>query len=147
MLVDVILPTAQAKLVTIEQNAPLVDGAKLLAHKEANLLVVCDPNGKLAGVVSKTDIVRQIGTCEGSSCTTPVSSVMSRRVLTCRRDEPLKAVWSEMKEHGFKHLPIVDQNSKPIGLAIARDVLVALMESVEYEEQLLRDYVMCIGYH
>lgn len=102
MLVDAILPTAQAKLVTIDQNAPLVDAAKLLAHKEANLLVVCDPNGNLAGVVSKTDVVRQMSTCEGSNCVTPVSSMMSRRVLTCRRGEPLKEVWSEMKKHGLK---------------------------------------------
>jgi hypothetical protein len=29
----------------------------------------------------------------------------------------------------------------------ARDALEALLEEVEYEEVILREYVMCVGYH
>ncbi len=147
MLVENLLPTARSKLVTIDQNAAIVVAARLLAHKEANLIVVCDPKESLIGVISKTDIVREISACKGFGCTASVSTVMTRHVLTCQRNDTLKSVWSMMKEHGLKHIPVVDRNLKPIGLAIARDVLAHLMEDVEYEEQLLRDYVMCIGYH
>jgi CBS domain-containing protein len=147
MLVETILDTSQKKLVTIKHTAPVVEVARLLARKEANLVVVCDPTGIVAGVVAKTDIVRQVSTCQGFNCTAPVSSMMTRTVLTCHGEDFLKDVWSTMKSYGLKHIPIVDGTSKPIGLAIARDVLVRLMEDVEYEEQLLRDYVMCIGYH
>jgi CBS domain-containing protein len=52
-----------------------------------------------------------------------------------------------MKTHGLKHLPIIDPDSRPIGLAIARDILGLLIEEAEQEGQLLRDYVMGVGYH
>ena len=147
MLVQEILEAARKKLVIIDQTAALIDAARLLGHKEANLIVVCDAKRTVVGVISKTDIVRQIGTCQGSVCATPVSSAMTRDVLTCHRDDPLKKVWNSMKSHGFKHIPIVDNDLRPIGLVIARDVLARMIEDVEYEEQLLRDYVMCVGYH
>ena len=51
------------------------------------------------------------------------------------------------QERGLKNIPVVDQNSRPIGVLNARDALEVLLEEVEYEELLLREYVMCIGYH
>tara|TARA_R110000765_G_scaffold258133_1_gene358421 strand:- start:409 stop:573 length:165 start_codon:yes stop_codon:yes gene_type:complete len=37
--------------------------------------------------------------------------------------------------------------SIPIGVLNARDALQVFLTEVEQEETLLRDYVMCIGYH
>jgi CBS domain-containing protein len=52
-----------------------------------------------------------------------------------------------MKERRLKNIPIVDQDGRPLGVLNARDALEALLEEVEYEEILLREYVMCVGYH
>jgi len=41
----------------------------------------------------------------------------------------------------------IDQSSRPIGVLNARDALEVLREEVEYEEVLLREYVMCVGWH
>ena len=51
-----------------------------------------------------------------------------------------------MKERGLFHVPVVDDNLAPLGVINARDVLLVLLEGSEYEEALLRDYVMGIGY-
>jgi CBS domain-containing protein len=51
-----------------------------------------------------------------------------------------------MKERGFVHVPIVDQESKPIGVINARDALQVLLGDVEHEVSFLRDYVTGIGY-
>ncbi|MDQ6702105.1 MAG: histidine kinase [Pseudomonadota bacterium] len=56
-------------------------------------------------------------------------------------------VWSILKERGLKNIPVADQDSRPIGVLNARDALEILLEEVEYEELLLREYVMCVGYH
>ena len=44
------------------------------------------------------------------------------------------------------HVPIVDQESKPIGVINARDALQVLLGDVEYDVSFLRDYVTGIGY-
>lgn len=147
MLVERMLPAARQKLTTVASHAPLMDAAKILSRKEANLVVVCDAEGVLAGVIAKTDVVRQIGHCQGYSCTTAASAIMTREVAFCRPRDFLKDVWATMKERGLKHIPVVDRDSRPVGLLVARDVLDVLLGEVEYEEQLLRDYVMTIGYH
>lgn len=146
MLVRRILAVARKKLVVLRDNAPLTEAAKLLGHKEANLIIVCDAKGKLVGVISKTDIVHQMSNCHGASCKVAAAKVMTKDVAVCHTRDFLDHVWSTMKRRGLKHLPIVDARSRPIGLAIARDVLGCLVDEVQHEEKLLRDYIMNIGY-
>ncbi len=52
-----------------------------------------------------------------------------------------------MKQHGLRHIPIFDAKSHPVGIVNARDALSALLSKAAQETQLLRDYVMSIGYH
>lgn len=100
----------------------------------------------MADVVSKTDIVSRIGTCEGCGCTEMVANVMTRDVVYCHPGDLLRNVWSLMKETGVLHVPAIDQNRRPAGVLTARDALQALLKETEYEENLLRDCVMGIGY-
>jgi CBS domain-containing protein len=58
----------------------------------------------------------------------------------------LHDIWSIMKDRGLKNIPVVETDSRPIGVLNARDALEVLLEDAEYEEELLRDYVMCVGY-
>jgi CBS domain-containing protein len=144
--VEQILPAARERLATVKTDVLLVDAAKLLSGPQRNLVVVCDESGKLAGVVSKTDVVNRIGHCSGSSCTMAVANVMTRNVVCCRPDDWLQDIWSLFKQHGLKNIPVVDRDSVPVGILNVRDALQVLLTEVEYEEQLLRDYVSCVGY-
>ena len=147
MFVERMLAAARKRLVTLGEDAPLIDAAKLLGEPHTDLVVVCSSEELLAGVITKTDVLRQISHCKGSGCTTAASTVMTRTVILCHPSDPLHNVWSIMKEHGVKNIPVTDQGSRPIGVINARDVLEALLEEVEDEEVLLREYVMCVGYH
>ena len=146
MFVERMLPAARNRLVTIRDDAPLIDAATLLRDLDSDLVVVCNSDELLVGVITKTDVVRQISHCHGSGCMTAASSVMTRTVILCRPGDPLPEVWSVMKERRLKNIPIVDQDVRPLGVLNARDALEALLEEVEHEEILLREYVMCVGY-
>jgi len=147
MFVERMLPIARDRLVTIRDDAPLIDAARLLRDLDCDLIVVRNSDELLAGVITKTDVVRQISHCDGASCTTAASAVMTRSVILCRPEAPLHDIWSVMKERRLKNIPIVDDDIRPVGVLTARDALEALLEEVEYEEVLLREYVMCVGYH
>jgi CBS domain-containing protein len=147
MFVDRFLPIAQQKLATIADGAQLIEAARLLRDGGTDIVAVCTPDGVLAGVIAKTDVVGQISHCQGQSCTTPVSSVTTRDIVACKPGQLLSDVWTVMKNRKLKNVPIVDAESRPIGILNARDALQLLLEEVEDEELLLRDYVMCVGYH
>ncbi|WP_271606020.1 CBS domain-containing protein [Bradyrhizobium sp. CCBAU 11434] len=55
MLVGKLIATARSRLVTIIDDAPLIEAAKLL-RAGTDLVVVCGPEGLLAGVITKTDV-------------------------------------------------------------------------------------------
>lgn len=148
LTVDRLLPTAQARLAVIDSRVFLIDAARLLAGSKVNLVVVTDDVGQMKGIITKTDVVGRISECSGCSCTTAAAAdVMTKEVAFCRPEDWVNDVWTTIKERSLKNVPVVDGSSKPLGVLNARDVLQSLLEDVEYEEQLLRDYVMCVGYH
>ena len=172
MLVEKILPVARERLVTIAANAPLADAAKLLGSTQINLVVVSDFDEVVVGVVTKSDVVRQIGQCRfarrdpvvafdvfrsllvqmgvlhcrGCACTTTVAKVMTKGVTSCRPSDLLQDVWLIMKWHGFLGIPVIDQEFRPLGVLNARDALQVLLEKAEDEELLLLEYIVGIGY-
>ena len=146
MRAETLMPAASRRLVIIQENAPLQDAAKLLLEADTDLLVACDAEKRVTGVVSKTDVVRQFSRRPESDASTAASAAMTRAVVSCRPSDLLHDVWKTMKERRLKNVPILDENRRPIGMLNARDLLEALLEEVEHEEFLLRDYVMSIGH-
>jgi CBS domain-containing protein len=145
MRVESILVTAQQRMITIHANATLAVAARLLSSTQRALLVVCDVSGVMVGVITKTDVVRQVAQCLGIVDDVRTSDVMTRSVTSCRREDSLHDVLGLMKMQGFIHIPVVDQKSQPCGVVNARDALQALLSEVRDEELLLRAYVLGIG--
>jgi len=137
---------ACSRLVTISCDASLVDAAKLLAATQISLVVVCNYDGVMVGVITKTNLVQEIGRCGESACMTAAADVMTRNVTYCRSTDCLPDVLSMMGKRGFVHIPVVDEHCRPLGVVNARDALRALMADEKYEASLLRDYVMGVGY-
>jgi len=147
MLVNQMLTEARKRLKTIGTEALLTDAARALSTPPVELVVVCDSDGKAVGVITKADVVRRITHCEGAACRATAAAAMTQKVVSCRPDDCLADVWSRMKKHGLRHIPIVDAQARPIGIINARDALHALLTSMTHEAELLRDYVMSVGYH
>ncbi len=145
MFVEELLSKARERLVTIGDDAPLIAAAKLLGTG-VDLVIVCEKAGMLTGVITKTDVVVQISRCQGSSCMMAAATVMSRDVVVSRPADRLSDTWVHMKKRGLKNIPVVDESARPLGLLNARDILQALLSETQSDENLLRDYVMGVGY-
>jgi CBS domain-containing protein len=146
MRVASILSVARDRLVTIQADALLTEAAELLCGTHRALLVVCDSRGTMTGVITKTDVVRQVARCHGNLSDVRIADVMTTLVTYCKQGDSLHDVLALMHLRDFVHIPIIDQESRPYGVVNARDALQALLGEVEDEEQLLRAYVMGVGY-
>lgn len=145
MIVEGLLAKARERLVTVADDASLIEVAKLL-QAGTELVIASDSAGLLAGVITKTDIVAQISFCEGAACLTAAALVMTRDVVLCEPKDLLNDVWTRMRVRDLKHVPVVDEQSRPLGLLHARDILQVLLDESQSEDALLRDYVMGVGY-
>ncbi len=146
MFVEQILPKARERLAKIGAAASVTEAAEVMSRVHADLIVVCNEAGSMIGVITKTDIVSQIGRCGADGCNAMVDTIMTREVLSSRAKEALQDVWATMKERGMQRVPVVGEDGKPIGILYSRDVLQSLLGEATDEEALLRDYVMNVGY-
>ncbi len=144
MFVNQLLSEARKRLTTIGTETLLTDAARALSGSQNELVVVCDPDGKAVGVIAKADVVRRITHCEGAACKAIAAAAMTQRIVSCRPDDHVSAVWSKMKQHGLRHIPIIADQSRPVGIINARDALQALLVNAVNEVELLRDYVSLI---
>ena len=145
-LVSSIEAATRSRLAVVADDTLLLEVARLLSNTQISLVVVCDAAGVMVGVITKTDIARQIGHCQGAACTSTAAEIMTRDVTFCSAGDCLPDVLSMMQARGFVHVPVVDAQRKPSGVLNARDALRELWAEGTYEEALLRDYVMGVGY-
>ena len=61
------MPAARARLVTVGTDEPVTRVAFFLSG-EYDLVVACAPTGTMAGVVTKTDLVRRLKDCHVDVC-------------------------------------------------------------------------------
>jgi CBS domain-containing protein len=145
-LVGSISAITRRRLATVGTDALLPQAAKLLSTTPVSLVVVCDADGRMAGVISKTDIVRTLGRHSEAACAIASGDLMTREVVSCRPDDTLEEVLRMMSAHRLVHVPVIEAGSRPSGVMEARDALRALMEHASFEIGQLRDYIMGVGY-
>ncbi len=146
MLVEHILDSARKRLATLSPESRVCDAAEILMNSETPLAVVCDADGIAVGVISRTDVVKVLVGARVDALSTNAGAMMTRCVLSCQTHQPLQEVWNLMSARSLRCAPVLDADGRPRGVIHARDLASALLEDVTYEETLLRDYVLGIGY-
>lgn len=146
ILVEHILEAARKRLAILSLESPVCDAAAVLMNPDTPLAVVCDGNGIAVGVISRSDVLKVLASARADALGTCADAMMTRSVLSFRTDQPLQQVWEAINARSLRCAPIVDGDGRPQGVLHARDLASALLEDVTYEELLLRDYVLGIGY-
>jgi len=146
ILVKHILEAAQKRLVVLSQEASLFDAARILANRDTPLVVVCDSDDIAVGVIASSHVIKVLATAGADALGFNAGAIMTKPVLSCHVDQTLQQVWAVMNSRTLPCAPILDDDERAQGVVHARDVAIALLDEVNYEEILLRDYVMGVGY-
>ena len=144
MRVHALRSMTSARLAIVDIEATVRTAAAALSRPAMGLVVVCHAGGKVAGVVSKSDLVRHLAGSGSAEAT--VARLMSRDVVSCGPEDDLHAIWQQMAAQSLQSLPVLDAESRPLGVLDARDALKELLEHEEYQEKLLINYVVGVGY-
>ncbi len=109
-------------LVSITSEETVLEAARLMVENNMGLLVVCDPkdNG-LRGVVSERDIIRSVAS--GKDVAMKVESISTPAVVTVKWNSDVAEAAKAMNKHRIRHVVVVDDASKPIGVISMRDLV------------------------
>jgi CBS domain-containing protein len=145
-LVEHLLDTAKKRLATLSRDAGICDAAEILLNADTPLAVVCDDEGAAIGVISRQDVMKVLVDVQENAFGTRAEKMMNRALFSCRPHQPLDEVWKAMSSRALRCAPVLDDQGRPQGVLHARDLATALLADVTYQELLLRDYVMGVGY-
>ncbi|MEW6123776.1 MAG: CBS domain-containing protein [Pseudomonadota bacterium] len=141
MTVQLLLQKKSGSLVTISPDAPLTEAVTRLAEHRIGAIVAVSPTGRLEGILSERDVVRILAEKGTDVLSSPVSSVMTRAVVTCAPDETVPVIMERMTRGRFRHVPVVEHD-RLIGIISIGDVVKHRVEEMERESAELRDYIM-----
>ena len=92
----------------------------------------------LLGLVDERDIVHALAVYGARTLDLRASDVMVRRPVTCRVDDGVTHVMSEMTRHRVRHLPVVE-GSRLHGIVSIGDVVKHRLDELETEANILRE--------
>jgi CBS domain-containing protein len=107
--------------VTTVPEASVFEVARLM-HRHGIGAVMVLESGRLAGIFTERDALFRVMAPGLDPCTVRVADVMTVDPKTVDPDATFGQAMLLMHEHGFRHLPVVE-NGVPIGMVSARDAL------------------------
>ena len=124
---------------SIPPDASVFEAVQLMADKRVGALMVVDKN-ELIGVISERDYAREIVLKDRASRSTPVSAIMTQRVLYVRPQQTLEECMALMTEKNLRHLPVLD-DGRLVGVISMRDVVKDLIAEKEFLIEQMENYI------
>ena len=133
---------SERELITVDENDQLLEAIKKLAKYNIGAIPVTNSNKKLAGIISERDIVKELAKKENLDYSTLfVHQLMTKKVICCESDVLSDKLMELMTKNKVRHIPIVDNSYHLIGIVSIGDVVNRLIEKIEYENKMLKDFV------
>lgn len=112
----------------------LEDAAARMLTENVGCLPVLD-GGKVAGMITTTDLLAEIATCTIPTAGPPAlraSELMTRDPIIVHPDDRLVDAAIRMVQRGIRHLPVVDGAGEVLGMLSDREVRSAMGNPVGY---------------
>ncbi len=140
MTVNAILSRKGSDVVTAEPNITLSEAVKLLAERRIGAVVITGADRRIVGIVSERDIVRTLAERGAKALETPITEIMTRKVIACGMSETVRELMERMTTGKFRHVPVVEQG-RLAGIISIGDVVKSRVEEMEKESAALQEYI------
>lgn len=140
MNVSQILKTKGQRVITATTETTIRGILDVLAQERIGAIVVADDGGHVDGIISERDIVRGLAEQSAEILDMPVTTLMTKRVITCGLDDKIDELMQQMTDNRIRHIPVID-NHALVGVISIGDVVKFRVEQLENETTMLRDYI------
>lgn len=138
-LVKHLLDAKGREIISIGEDASVLDAIKLMAERSIGSLLVMDGNN-LKGIVTERDYARKVIVKGRSSKSTRVAEIMTADVVTASTAQTVNDCMKVMTERRIRHLPVVE-NNEVLGLISIGDLVQAIIADQQEEIQALGQYI------
>ena len=108
------------------------DCAKVMNDNHIGCVPVCDLDDKVVGLITDRDIVLRCIANGKDPKNTKISEVMTCNICCCKPEQDIEDAEKDMSQIQIRRVPVVDENSKIIGIISLGDL--AKNKNVSKEE-------------
>lgn len=109
-------------VVTIEENAPVIEAVKKMIDNDIECLIIPASDQKVAGILTFRDIIEKMFSLGRSPTHTKVGETMTRKVKTCTPTATVSEVVKMMKKNRLRRIPVVDERERLVGIITTFDI-------------------------
>jgi len=114
-------------VITIGLEGTVHDAIQKMVKNKIGALPVCDAQGKVVGIISERDLLKECAKHSAAIGQTKIGEIMTKDVITGVPEDGLDYTMRVMVQNGIRHLPIM-AGSQLEGMISMRDVVQAQLE-------------------
>ena len=136
-----ILELCDADVAALPVEASVADAIRLMLDRHVGAVGVVDSEGRVAGIFTERDVLRKLALTRDDPESAPVRGLMTTPVeLATMSTTPGEALAIMLERH-FRHLPVVDNSGKLLGMLSIRNLLEQRIGDLSQELDSLEQYV------
>ena len=117
---------SQAAFVAVETTAE--EAIRTMLDRDVGAVAVIDEGHRVAGIFTERDVLRYLSLSRRDPGSTPVREIMTTPVEMATRVTTPSEALATMVERHYRHLPIVDDDGRLLGMLSIRNVLQARID-------------------
>jgi len=136
--VDEVTASSRPSLSPADSIASAANAMREVSH---GCCMICDA-GKLVGILTERDLLHALSA--ETDFESPVSTVMTQNPQTITATESLLKAAQMMDRGGYRRLPVIDENEKPVGFIDVKSLMHFLVEhfpGAVYNQSSLEDSI------
>lgn len=117
--IGVLCPAAP---LTVEPTTAVSSAIASMSEHRVGCMLVVDRETDLVGIFTERDVLNRFSD-NITRINQPVSDFMTENPATVSQDDSIGYALHAMDLGGYRHLPVVDDDDRPIGVISVRDIL------------------------
>ena len=109
--------------VSAAPDTSLAEIISLLKGRNVGCVLITGYDGKLVGIFTERDVLYRVAGLIRELEHITVESLMTGRPTALKADAAIQHALHLMSIHGFRHVPLVDEDDRPVGFGSFRDIV------------------------
>jgi CBS domain-containing protein len=110
----------------VDADSAVADAVARMRRENASCLLVTE-RGRLVGLFTERDLLTRV-LAKGRSLDAPMRPAMTPAPVTVGPKDSVRTAIRRMQKGGYRHLPVVDEDGRPVGILSAGRVVHYLAE-------------------
>ena len=116
--------------ITAKPTTPLWEVARKMYENNIGSILIVDEDGKLSGIITRRDLLYLLASGIAAR-NPPAGAVMSTSVITASPKEQVIKILGRMRKLGIRHIPVVDDDMRPLGVISLWDLANLILSCIE----------------